>query len=108
MRTDTLVYILISCGVAIFGVIGYFLKRSFSDIDKCKVDIEGIKETYITKDEFKDSKDDLKEKLDKVSSDVEGIKSNYIKQDDFYRAQSNTDQKLQRIYDILLEMKGDK
>ena len=79
------------------GVITYFLKRTISDIDKCKTDIDKIKDNYVTKD-----------KVNRLERDVGDVKQNYLTKDDFYREQNKTDKKLDKIMDILMEMKEGK
>lgn len=44
------------------GTIAYFLKRTIDRIDKCESDIAKIKEDYITKEDFFESR----EKLDRI------------------------------------------
>lgn len=79
------------------GVITYFLKRTISDIDKCKTDIDKIKDNYVAKDE-----------VNRLKRDVMDVKQNYLTKDDFYREQNKTDKKLDKIMDILMEMKEGK
>lgn len=79
------------------GVITYFLKRVMDDIDRCRSEIDKIKGSYISKEEF-----------DKCKTDITEVKQNYLTKEDFYREQLKTEQKLDKIMDILMEMKGEK
>ncbi|MGN1114303.1 MAG: hypothetical protein ACI4RC_04200 [Oscillospiraceae bacterium] len=79
------------------GVITYFLKRTISDIDNCKHDIDKIKDNYVTRNEVNGLKDDVMQ-----------VKQNYLTKEDFYREQNKTDKKLDKIMDILMELKEGK
>lgn len=79
------------------GIITYFLKRTISDIDNCKSDVDKIKEHYVSKDE-----------VNRLKNDVMDVKQNYLTKEDFYREQNKTDKKLDKIMDILMEMKEGK
>lgn len=69
------------------GVIGFFLKATFSEI-KTK-----IKET--------DNRvDALEEKLENLKSDLPFI---YTTREDFIRTMNNVDSKLEKIHDVLLK-----
>lgn len=86
------------------GVIGYFLKRTMSKQDKHEEDINHIKLTYVTKDEFKELKNETASGIDKLQKDIEEIKENSLSKSDFYRSQSKTDDKIDKIYDMLIEL----
>lgn len=75
------------------GVIGFFLSRAFSSLDKCAT---------------KEDLSALDERVDKNEKAIEKIRDDYITKMDFFREQAKTDKKLDRIMDILLEMKGGK
>jgi uncharacterized membrane protein YhiD involved in acid resistance len=96
---------------AVFGIaitiIGFFLKRIINRADQHEKDISEIKRTYVTKDEMKEIKDELRGENKKLSADISEIKENYLTKDDYYRRQVETDRRLDRIYDLLLELKGD-
>lgn len=76
-----------------FGVIGFFIARAFSQLDKCA-----------TKEEVTV----LKERIGKNEKAIDKIREDYITKEDFFREQAKTDKKLDKIMDILLEMKGGK
>jgi hypothetical protein len=79
------------------GIITYFLKRTMDDIDKCKIGLDKVRDSYVSKEEF-----------DKCKNDITDVRQNYLTKEDFYREQLKTEQKLDKIMDILLEMKGEK
>ncbi|MBQ8569348.1 MAG: hypothetical protein IJ446_09035 [Oscillospiraceae bacterium] len=68
----------------LMGIIGFFVKKAFSDIA---------------------SKAD-KSELEKLQHTVTGIKDDYLTREDFFREQLKTEKKLDKIMDILMEMKG--
>lgn len=98
--------ILGTCVTAVVAVISYFLKRTISTVDRHDQAINHIQMTYVTKDELKDVKGELKGSLDKVSSDVEEIKENCLSKRDYYRLQTKTEEKIDKMYDLLLQMNG--
>jgi hypothetical protein len=67
------------------------------DIDKCKIGLDKVRDSYVSKEEF-----------DKCKNDITDVRQNYLTKEDFYREQLKTEQKLDKIMDILLEMKGEK
>ena len=75
------------------GIIGFFLKRTIDNQDKCA-----------TKEELSA----VDERVGKNEKAIEKIREDYITKEDFFREQAKTDKKLDRIMDILLEMKGGK
>lgn len=115
---------LLSLGAGlIIGIIGYFLKRTMSRVDKSELDISLVKENFTTlkthdkdfgecKNEIKQIKEDYTPKqvhekdFDECRNELKYIKEDYITKEDFFREQNKTDRKLDRIMDILLEMKG--
>lgn len=88
------------------GVIGYFLKRTMNNVDEHDKDIATIKQTYSTKEEVGQIKDELRTETKKLQTDIEEIKANYLTKDDFYRAQQNSERRLEKIYDLLVEIRG--
>ena len=68
------------------------------------MDINHIKITYVTKEEFKELKSDTATSMDKLQKDVEEIKENTLSKADFYRSQAKTDDKIDKIYDMLIEL----
>lgn len=86
------------------GIISYFLKRTMSKQDKHEEDINHIKLTYVTKEQFKEFKDETASGIAKLQKDVEEIKENTLGKADYYRLQTKTDDKIDKIYDILMEI----
>jgi|APHig6443717817_1056837.scaffolds.fasta_scaffold00853_17 hypothetical protein len=79
------------CVTVAIGVIAFFLRRSFTQIDN--------------KADAKDCEQCQKDIL-ALRADITTIKQDYITKEDFFREQAKTDKKLDRIMDILLEFKG--
>lgn len=95
----------ILAGIAI-SVIGYFLNRTMEQVDEHDKDIQTIKQTYVTKDEFKDLRNEIKAELTKISDDMDDMKANSLTKMDFYRAQSDTNDSIKRIYDLRIKGGG--
>lgn len=88
------------------SIIIYFLKRTMSKTDQHSTDIEKIKLTYVTKDELKEIRTELRDETQKLGDDIAEIKSNYLTKDDYYRTQIETNRKLDDIYKLLIKEKG--
>lgn len=88
--------------------IAYFLKRTISKVDDHDKNIQVIKQTYVTKDEFKDLRTEIKAELCKILGDMDDIKKSSLTKTDFYRAQGDTNDSIKRIYDLLLKGRGEK
>ncbi|ADU25675.1 hypothetical protein [Ethanoligenens harbinense] len=90
------------------GIIGFFLKRTIGLVDRHETEISAIKDQYVTKEEMDCLQDDLKSGLGKLSEGIDALKDNYMRKDDFVRAIADVNRRQDRIFDVLLEMKGDK
>ncbi|MCM1227493.1 MAG: hypothetical protein NC320_08750 [Clostridium sp.] len=110
MNQEIITYIFqagLTCGI---GVVGFFLKRTISELDECKKEICEIKSDHVLT--CKEEISDIKENYATVSSvevckrDIAKIKEDYITKEDFFREQTENRRKLDRIMDILLEIKG--
>ena len=86
------------------AVIGYFLKRTVSKTDENEKDIQVIKQTYVTQDDFKEYKDQSRGDTKQLTADINELKEKGLFKEDFYRTQASTDAKLDRIYDMLYQM----
>jgi hypothetical protein len=86
------------------AVIGYFLKRTVSKTDENDKDIQVIKQTYVTQDDFKEYKDQSRGDIKQLTSDMGELKEKCLFKEDFYRTQAATDKKLDRIYDMIYQM----
>lgn len=82
----------LTCGI---GIVGFFLKRTISELDEYKKSITEIKSNYASGSE-----------LEECKKDIAKIKEDYITKEDFFREQTENRRKLDRIMDILLEIKG--
>lgn len=73
----------------LIGVIGFFLTRTFKELDN-KV---STKEAEIMKKDIEDN-----------TADIRRIKDNYLTKDDYFREQAKVDKKLDSIMDILMQL----
>ena len=86
----------IVAGLAI-TVIGYFLRQSFTRIDRMQNDLAQLRQDTVRREEYDKAIDELRD-------DVKDIRDNYIKRDDFYREISKLDRKLDAILDKVIVM----
>ncbi len=77
------------------GIISYLLKRTITELDKCKADIAEARENGVKRHE-----------LNECKKDITQVKADYITREDFFREQGDTRRKLDNIMGILLEIKG--
>ncbi|MBD5142104.1 MAG: hypothetical protein HDT22_00585 [Ruminococcus sp.] len=63
MEISYIVEVMLSIGI---GVVAFFLKRTIDELDRCKHDIEKIKEDYITKEDFFREQNENRRKLDRI------------------------------------------
>lgn len=109
MTVNQIVYgIMMLIVTTLLGVIAYFVKRTVSQVDSHEAQISEIKDKYATKEEIDCLQDNLRDDVRKLSDGIESLKDNYIRKDDFVRSIADINRKQERIYDILLEMKGEK
>ncbi len=90
-----IITVVISVCTTVFGIIGFFLKRTINEVDRL--------------DECKASKEDvasLENRIDDQNKSISEIKACYLTKEDFFREQAKTDRKLDRIMEILLDIKG--
>nr|DAL68854.1 MAG TPA: hypothetical protein [Caudoviricetes sp.] len=73
----------------LIGVIGFFLMRTFKELDN-KV---STKEMEIAKKDIEENTEDIRR-----------IKDNYLTKDDYFREQAKVDKKLDSIMDILMKL----
>lgn len=73
----------------LIGVIGFFLTRTFKELDN-KAAVK----------EFKAAKKDI----EKNAEDIRRVKDNYLTKDDYFREQAKVDKKLDSIMDILMTL----
>lgn len=73
----------------LIGVIGFFLTRTFKELDN-KV---STKEMEIAKKD-----------IEKNAEDIRRVKDNYLTRDDYFREQAKVDKKLDSIMSILMEL----
>lgn len=73
----------------LIGVIGFFLTRTFKELDN-----------KISAKEFEIAKKDI----EKNTEDIRRVKDNYLTKDDYFREQAKVDKKLDSIMEILMEL----
>ena len=73
----------------LIGVIGFFLTRTFKELDN---------NTAVK--EFEAAKKDI----EKNAEDIRRVKDNYLTKDDYFREQAKVDKKLDSIMDILMTL----
>lgn len=73
----------------LIGVIGFFLARTFKELDN---------KTAVK--EFEAAKKDI----EKNAEDIRRVKDNYLTKDDYFREQAKVDKKLDSIMDILMTL----
>ena len=81
----------------VIGIIGYFLRQSFTRIDRMHSEITQLRQDTVRRNEY--DKD-----IDELRNDVKDIRDNYIKREDFYREISKLDRKLDQIMDKVITM----
>lgn len=93
---------------ATIGVIGFFLKRTIDLVDRHGAEIDSIKEHFITKDEWDSLQSSLRNEMRKLTGGIDALRDNSIRKDDFVREIADLNRRQDRIYDILLELKGER
>lgn len=73
----------------LIGVIGFFLTRTFKELDN-----------KVSAKEFEVAKKDI----EKNTEDIRRVKDNYLTKDDYFREQAKVDKKLDSIMEILMEL----
>jgi predicted nuclease with TOPRIM domain len=59
--------------VLCIGIIAFFLKASFADIDNMQKDIKELPEKYVLKEDYKDDVSDLKGSLKTIQNDIKKL-----------------------------------
>lgn len=90
----------------LLGVVGYFLKRTMTRTDKHDEDINHIKQTYVTKAEVKELKNELRGELKQLTDDVGEIKEKVLYKDDFYRTIVDVNRNIEKLQNYLFEKLG--
>ncbi len=90
------------------GVIGFFLRRTVALVDKHETDLGKMKDRFVTKEEWDSLQGGLRDEVRKLSGGIDSLKDNYIRKDDFVREIADLNRRQDRIYDILLELKGER
>lgn len=106
MNSADWISLMTTLGTLCIGVIGYFLKRTMSRVDKTEEDVHHIKLTYVTTDQLRDFKGEVKADISGLEKDVKEIKEKCLTKDDFYRSQMDVNKKIDQIMEILLKRNG--
>ena len=102
------------------GVITYFLKRAWSQVDKHGEEIRRIDNERVTKTDLKESTEELKKDIrqiredytpknvhekdfDECRADIKQIKAEYLTKDDFIREMNKMDRKLDQMLELMLK-----
>ena len=91
---------------ALIGVATFFIRRLILANDEHGKDIQHIKQTYVTKEDFSDMRKELRVETKKLSENMEEVKDKYLTKDEYFRTQAATEKKLDKMYDLLLKMSG--
>ncbi len=91
----------------LIGVVGFFVKRAFSDIS-LKADHSELEriEKLLNDKADRSALTALEREAENSRNSISEIKDNYLTREDFFREQVKTEKKLDKIMDILMEMKG--
>ncbi|ADU27119.1 hypothetical protein [Ethanoligenens harbinense] len=90
------------------GVVGFFLRRTIAQVDRHEADLSEIKDRFVTKEEWGGLQDELRAEMCRLSGGIDSLKENTIRKDDFVREIADLNRRQDRIYDILLELKGER
>ena len=88
------------------GIIGFFLKRTMNTTDTHDKDINEIKRTYVTKDELRELRTEVRDEIKDLADDIAEIKKTCLTKDDFYRKMVDVERKQEKILDFLLKERG--
>ncbi|MCL2697936.1 MAG: hypothetical protein FWE74_07630 [Oscillospiraceae bacterium] len=81
------------------GIISFFVKRAFTQLDKkadkdelkeCQKDLKGLHDRFATKEELAE----IKTRMDKLDEGIEFLKENTIRKDDFIRLFTRLEKKI--------------
>jgi hypothetical protein len=95
MGTGEIISIISIAAGLLFGIIGFFLKRAFNQVDRLEAEKASKAELQ-----------EVKNLYDEHGRTIGDIKTSYLTKEDFFREQAKTDRKLDEIMRILLDIKG--
>ena len=87
-------WLIVTCAIA---VIGYFLKKTVTEIHDCERDVQTLREECVKKEE-----------LQEIHKDLKDVQINYIHKNDFFKEMAKIDNKLERITDIMMDWRVNK
>lgn len=117
---DKAVAALISLAMtSVAGIIAFFLRRTMARVDANEAEIGQIKETYARKADLEKLQSSnaaqyarlegrMNVRFDKIDHELKGFRDGLITREDFFREIMDQRKRNERIYDILLEIKGEK
>ena len=102
MDLDTIYNLILTGGM---GIITFFLKRSFDNLDsraskdelsELKETIKGFDDRYASKTEL----NEIKKVVDKISDKIDDIKDNSVRNEEFLRCFNRLEEKIDNIIDM--------
>ncbi len=110
----------------LIAVVAYFLKRTMTTTDnhgaaigkleknsatkdevkKHGEDINHIKQTYVTKEDMKEMRTELRAEIEKISVAVGEIREANLPKEDFYRSHIETNRKLEQLQQLIVDRLG--
>lgn len=83
----------------IVAIIGYFLKRTITRVDKCEEKIEKIPSQYESTKAHNDDMREVKAELKGIKDDIKDISNEFLKTEEFIRKMLEINHKFDRIED---------
>lgn len=93
-------------GGLLIAIVGYFLKRTMSSTDRHETEINHIKQTYVTKEEVKELKGELRQELKQLSDAVSEIRDKVLYREDYYRTMVDTNRNIENLRELLIDRLG--
>ena len=87
MDFDLIYNMILTAGI---GVISFFLKRSFSEVDDLKDKLEHADDKYASKAELRE----LKKSIEKIESSIDYLRENTVRNADFIRLMTRVENKI--------------
>ncbi len=85
--------------------------KAVADVQVVGETVDGLAEKvhqvelrYATKEELRNSKQEVNDAVCKIAADVATIKDDYLTKEDFYRSQTETNKKLDTLTDYVLQL----
>ena len=101
MQQDLIFYIITTIFSIIFGVIGFFLKRTIDRLERNEISVHEMKEMqYTLSDKYATKAEvaEIKMAMQKLSDNVDYIKEHTTKNEDFVRVMTRLESKIDGYY----------